>query len=122
MQLLFAAALLFASSRMNGRLSALMLPGAAIVLPPPSLAVHAQILAGADLWLGWMPAALFAVLASGLLFVLEQARTRSQRDRVFNNLASYLPSQVAEEIAYSLPSSTIVAERRDFTLLSADLT
>ena len=119
--LLFAAALLFVSSRMNGRLSALMLPGAAIVLPTASLAVHAQILAGADLWLGWMPAAVFAVLASGLLFVLEQARTRSQRDRVFNNLASYLPSQVAEEIAYSLPSSTIVAERRDFTLLSADL-
>jgi len=119
--LLFAAALLFVSSRMNGRLSALMLPGAAIVLPAVSLAVHTQLLVGADLWLGWMPAAVFAVLASGLLFVLEQARTRSQRDRVFDNLASYLPSQVAEEIAYSLPSSTIVAERRDFTLLSADL-
>ena len=119
--LLFAVALLFTASRMNGRLSALMLPSAAVVLPATSLAVHAQLLAGADLWLGWMPAALFAVLASGLLFVLEQARTRSQRDRVFNNLASYLPSQVAEEIAYSLPSSTIVAERRDFTLLSADL-
>jgi adenylate cyclase len=92
------------------------------VLPPLSLAccMH-RCLAGADLWLGWMPAAYLAVLASGLLFVLEQARTRSQRDRVFNNLASYLPSEVAEEIAYSLPSSTIVAERKDFTLLSADL-
>ena len=40
---------------------------------------------------------------------------------MFNNLASYLPSNVAEEIAYSLPTSNVVAQRKDFTLLSADL-
>ncbi len=118
---LFALALLLMASRETGRLSTLLLPCAAFVLPLLSLAVHAQLLNSADLWLGWMPSAIYAVIASTLLFVLEQARTRSQRDRVFNNLASYLPSNVAEEIAYSLPTSNVVAERKDFTLLSADL-
>lgn len=118
---LFALALLVMASKMTGRLTTLLLPSAAFVLPLLSLMLHAQMLRSADLWLGWMPSAIYAIIASGLLFVLEQARTRSQRDRVFNNLASYLPSEVAEEIAYSLPTSNVVAERKDFTLLSADL-
>ena len=118
---LFALALLVMASKMTGRLTTLLLPSAAFVLPLLSLMLHAQMLSSADLWLGWMPSAIYAIIASGLLFVLEQARTRSQRDRVFNNLASYLPSEVAEEIAYSLPTSNVVAERKDFTLLSADL-
>ena len=118
---LFALALLAMASRMTGRLGTLLLPSAAFALPLLSLVLHAQALRSADVWLGWMPSAIYAVITSGLLFVLEQARTRSQRDRVFNNLASYLPSEVAEEIAYSLPSSNVVAERRDFTLVSADL-
>jgi len=118
---LFALALLLMASRETGRLTTLLLPSAAFALPLFSLLVHAQLLNSADLWLGWMPSAIYAVIASTLLFVLEQARTRSQRDRVFNNLASYLPSNVAEEIAYSLPTSNVVAERKDFTLLSADL-
>jgi len=118
---LFALALLLMASRETGRLTTLLLPSAAFALPLFSLLVHAQLLNSADLWLGWMPPAIYAVIASTLLFVLEQARTRSQRDRVFNNLASYLPSNVAEEIAYSLPTSNVVAERKDFTLLSADL-
>jgi len=118
---LFALALLPMASRETGRLTTLLLPSAAFALPLLSLLVHAQLLNSADLWLGWMPSAIYAIIASTLLFVLEQARTRSQRDRVFNNLASYLPSNVAEEIAYSLPTSNVVAERKDFTLLSADL-
>lgn len=118
---LFALALLLMASRETGRLTTLLLPSAAFALPLLSLLVHAQLLNSADLWLGWMPSAIYAIIASTLLFVLEQARTRSQRDRVFNNLASYLPSNVAEEIAYSLPTSNVVAERKDFTLLSADL-
>jgi len=118
---LFALALLLMASRETGRLTTLLLPSAAFALPLFSLLVHAQLLNSADLWLGWMPSAIYAVIASTLLFVLEQARTRSQRDRVFNNLASYLPSNLAEEIAYSLPTSNVVAERKDFTLLSADL-
>ena len=118
---LFALALLLMASRATGRLTTLLLPSAAFALPLLSLLVHAQLLNSADLCLGWMPSAIYAIIASTLLFVLEQARTRSQRDRVFNNLASYLPSNVAEEIAYSLPTSNVVAERKDFTLLSADL-
>jgi class 3 adenylate cyclase len=40
---------------------------------------------------------------------------------VFGNLNSYLPSDIAREIAYSVPSSNINAKRCDVTLLSADL-
>ena len=103
------------------KLKSLALPVAAVVLPVIALAVHAQFLRGANIWLGWMLPSLFAVLGGAMLFVLEQARTRSQRDRVFNNLASYLPREIAQEIAFNLPTSNINAERREFTVLSADL-
>lgn len=119
--LLFAFALLRTAGAVNTRLGALALPVAAILLPALALALHAQLLRSAAIWLGWMLPSLFALVASTLLFALEQARTRSQRDRVFNNLTSYLPSDVAQQIAYSLPSSSINAQRKEFTLLSADL-
>ena len=119
--LVFALALQQAAALMNGRFSALMLPASAIVLPVVALGLHAQWLNTSALWLGWMLPALFAFVGATLLFVLEQARMRSQRDRVFTNLASYLPSDVAQQIAYSLPTSNMSAERRNVTLLSADL-
>ena len=124
--LLFAALLLRAADKASDtarhrKLNSLVLPFAAIALPLVALALHAQFLRGANIWLGWMLPALFALLGGAMLFVLEQARTRSQRDRVFNNLASYLPSEIAQEIAYSLPTSSIKADRREFTVLSADL-
>ena len=44
-----------------------------------------------------------------------------ERGRVLSNLSSYLPTDIAQEIAYTLPNSSIDARRQNATLLSADL-
>lgn len=120
MAAVFSAAL-YALAGARERLAAYGLPVAAIVLPVLALAVHWQLLITREIWLGWLAPSIYALLAASLLLLLEQARVRAERTRVFGNLNSYLPSNVAREIAYSLPSSSINARRCDVTLLSADL-
>jgi adenylate cyclase len=115
------AAVLWLLAGQRERVSAYGLPAAAILLPVLALALHWQLLVSRDIWLGWLPPALYGVLAASLLLLLEQSRLRAERSRVYGNLNSYLPSNIAHEIAFSLPSSTINARRSDVTLLSADL-
>ncbi|HBN16008.1 MAG TPA: hypothetical protein DD407_13295, partial [Pseudohongiella sp.] len=103
------------------RMAAYGLPAASVLMPVIALALHWQLLAAYEIWLGWVAPALFSILAASALLLLEQARVRVERTRVFGNLNSYLPSDIAREIAYSLPSSSINARRCDVTLLSADL-
>ena len=117
----FATALLTAPIFQNGRFTSATLLASIIVLPLLALALHAQLLRSENIWLGWMMPSVFALFAATLLIALEQVRTRSQRDRVFANLASYLPGDAAAEIAYTLPTSNINAQRQNVTLLSADL-
>ena len=120
LSLIFAGALyLLASTR--GRLGTYGLPAAALLLPLLALSVHIQLLSSLDIWLGWIFPALFGTSAASLLLLLEQSRVREERSRVYGNLTSYLPGDIAKEIAYSLPSSSINARRCDVTLLSADL-
>jgi adenylate cyclase len=97
------------------------LASAALLLPLAALMLHVQLLSSANLWLGWLSPALFSFFAASFFLMHEYARVRAERTRVFSNLSSYLPTDVAEEIAYSLPNSSIVAQRKDATLLSADL-
>ena len=104
-----------------GRWSAYGLPTAGVLLPLLALSLHMQLLNSSEIWLGWLFPALYSLLAASLLLLLEHSRVRTERSRVFTNLNSYLPSDIAKEIAYSLPSSAINAKRSDVTLLSADL-
>jgi CHASE2 domain-containing sensor protein/class 3 adenylate cyclase len=97
------------------------LPWLIVLFPLVSLFIHSQALSSLSLWLGWLFPALFGCIAAGLALVLEQARVSDQRNRILVNLESYLPSDAAEQIAYSLPNSNIKAVRREVTLLSADL-
>jgi CHASE2 domain-containing sensor protein len=115
------AALLMRVSGLRGRLGAITLPLLIVVLPVASLAIHVQLLLSASVWLGWVFPSLFGSFSAALILLYEQARVRSQRNRVLGNLESYLPREVAHQIAYSLPSSDIKASRRDVTLMSADL-
>ncbi|MBC52823.1 MAG: hypothetical protein CMQ34_03205 [Gammaproteobacteria bacterium] len=118
--LVFAGtALLLASAR--ERVAAYGLPTAALLMPIVAVSLHWQLLAAYEIWLGWLFPAVFGLLAASLLLLLEQSRVRAERSRVFGNLNSYLPSDIAREIAFSLPSSAINARRCDVTLLSADL-
>jgi len=103
------------------RVKAFGLPAAAVVLPFIALTLHLALLQSAGLWLGWLFPALYGAFAASFLLLLELSRVRSERSRVFTNLNSYLPDNIAKEIAYSLPSSSINARRCDVTLLSADL-
>jgi adenylate cyclase len=82
---------------------------------------HISMLTVANIWLGWLAPALFGLLAASALLLLELASVRMDRARVFGNLNSYLPADIAREIAFSVPNSRINAQRRDVTLLSADL-
>ncbi len=124
--LLFFVAGLFAAvsyglARAGDRVAAYGLPVAAICLPLAALGLHSWLLAISNIWLGWVVPALFGLLATSALLLLELARTRLERSRVFGNLNSYLPTDVARDIAFSLPTSRVNAQRRDVTLLNADL-
>ena len=118
--LVFTAMLYVLVSRTE-RLASVGLPVAALVLPLVAAATHGYVLATSNLWLGWALPALYGCSAALALVLLEMARVRLERSRVFDNLNSYLPDSVARDIAFSLPSSSIAAQRVNVTLLNADL-
>ncbi len=111
--------LLFAGVR--ERFSGSALAVCALVMPLGAILLHAQLLSSTNLWLGWLTPALYSIAAATTLILYEYARVKLERSRVLGNLSSYLPIDVAQEIAYSLPNSSIDARRLDVTLLSADL-
>lgn len=118
---LVSAVILFVLAGARERIASYGLPVAGLLLPIAALGIHIELLSSSHLWLGWLSPALFSLIAASALMLLEQARVRSERSRVFGNLNAYLPSDVAREIAYSLPSSSVNARRCEATLLSADL-
>jgi len=111
--------LLFAAAREQH--AGFGLPVCMIALPLLALTGHSYMLANANIWLGWLTPALYSLSAASLLLLHEYARVRMERGRVLSNLSAYLPTDVAQEIAYTLPNSSINAHRQDATLLSADL-
>lgn len=115
------AGILFALSGARGPFTHYGLPIAGIGLPMLALMLHVALLNVGNLWLGWILPAVYGLCAASFLMLLEQAQVRNERNRVYNNLSAYLPSDVAREIAYSLPSSSVNARRSEATLLSADL-
>lgn len=115
------AGVLFLLASYRERFAGAGLPLAGLILPVLALSLHIQWLASGNVWLGWVAPALYGLAGASLLMLLEQARVRHERSRVFSHLNSYLPADVAHEIAFSLPSSNVNARRSDVTLLSADL-
>lgn len=117
---LFALAL-YGLAYLGDRFAAYGLPLAALLLPITALSMHNFALGTSNLWLGWIAPALFSVCGASALLLQELARTRLERARVYGNLNSYLPSDVARQIAFSLPNSSVNAQRSNVTLLNADL-
>ena len=113
--------MLIALANRAERWSAFGLPAAAIALPALLLSIHIALLSQLQLWIGWVYPALYSAIAASTLLLLEQTRVRGERSRVLGNLSSYLPGDLAKEIAYTLPSPSINARFLDVTLLSADL-
>ncbi|MGV3590289.1 MAG: CHASE2 domain-containing protein [Gammaproteobacteria bacterium] len=118
--LVFAGLLLWVASARE-RVSGYALAASALFAPGFAWLMHALLLEGYSVWMGWLFPALYAITAAVTLILYEYARVRLERSRVLNNLSSYLPGDMAHEIAYTLPNSSIAARRQDVTLLSADL-
>lgn len=118
--MLFAGVLLAIASKKE-QAAGYALSFCVLLMPALTILLHVKMLTSANIWLGWLAPSLYSVLAAGLLVIHEYARVRLERGRVLNNLSSYLPVDVAKEIAYNLPNSSISARRQSVTLLSADL-
>ncbi len=99
----------------------LLLGGAGVALAAGYFGLHALLLLTAHWWLGWVNPALFALLAAGALGAAELMRMRFERERLYQNLSSYLPEAVAREVALQGPTAQVHAVRRDATVLFVDL-
>lgn len=115
------ALLLLATIRMTRRSAGLALPVTAVLGLGLLFTAHTILLLGAHLWLGWVIPALYTVLATSLLTGVELIRTRFERERLFQNLSSYLPESVARQVALQGPSAQVHAQRREATVLFVDL-
>jgi adenylate cyclase len=82
---------------------------------------HALLLSRGALWFGWINPALFVVMAGFILGILEHAKSRVERDRLFSHLSSYLPAPVAAALALQPPSSAIKASTNLVSVMFADI-
>ncbi len=113
--------LLLAVLRRPRRSTGLVLPVAGLLGVAGLFVLHSLLLLTAHWWLGWTTPALFTLLATGLLGGAELMRTRFERERLFQNLASYLPEAVARQVALQGPSAQVHAVRREATVMFVDL-
>ena len=113
--------LLLLTLRFSRRGAGLALPAAAALALALLFGVHAWLLLAAHLWLGWVTPALYTLAAASLLGGTELVRTRFERERLFQNLSSYLPEAAARRVALQGPSAQVHALRREATVLFVDL-
>lgn len=117
-----AAGLLLATCVRPRRLPPVwLLPLLAAVLAGLTFGLFAWLLQTHDLWLGWADVAIFIVLSGMGLAMFEHARTRLERERLYRNLSAYLPESVAAHIAFHEVRGLIEAERREVSVLFADI-
>jgi len=117
--LLFAG-ILYQLATSRTRVGTIGLPLMGLLLPLAAYGLHLQLVSS-NIWLGWLAPSSFALIAAALLALLEHGRVRMERMRVYNNLSSYLPGVVAEGVAFNLPTGAVEVERKELTLLCADL-
>lgn len=83
--------------------------------------LHGALLWSMHIYISWAEPALAIVLLGICLGIEEHAGSLHVKNRLFENLASYIPSQVAERIALTVPSGEIEAQRSQATILAADI-
>lgn len=98
-----------------------LLPIAAAVWGALLWAGHALLLIRGALWLGWVDPALFVIMAGSALGILEHAKSRLERDRLYMHLSSYLPAPVAASLALQPASSAIKASTNLVSVMFADI-
>ena len=82
---------------------------------------HSLLLRHGALWLGWVQPALFVMMTGSILGVLEHAKSRLDRDRLYAHLSSYLPAPVAASLALQPSSSAIKASTNLVSVMFADI-
>ncbi len=83
--------------------------------------LHGLLLWSMHIYISWAEPALAVVLLGICLGIEEHAGSLHVKNRLFENLASYIPSQVAEKIALTVPSGEIEAQRSQASILAADI-
>jgi len=83
--------------------------------------VHALALDRGSLWLGWAGPAFFVLVAGMVQGILQHAKSRIDRDRLYTHLSSYLPAPVAAALVSQSPSSAIKASTNQVSVLFADI-
>jgi adenylate cyclase len=118
---IFALLVLVFSLRAAGPKAAWVMPLVAAATAATVFGVHAALLLHLHQWLGWGQPAVFVGLAALLLTASEMLRVRAERERLFENLTSYLPEGAARRVAFEGPSAHVVAETRQATVMLVDL-
>lgn len=117
---LLCLALLFFAVR-RGRFPVYVLPPLSVFAGLLMLLLHVFALRYLHWQLGWSQAALFVLCFGLLLSSVEFARARLEKERLYAHLASYLPAPVAQALLGRAAEAGAVAERRDVTVLFADI-
>jgi len=106
-----------------GRARVVLLPIVGIGVFAIAFLVHALALISLNWFIGWSHAGSFALLMSSGLAIYSHGRSRFENRVIFRALSSHLPTGVAAEIAHSesLGQSSISAQRKEVTVLYADL-
>jgi adenylate cyclase len=112
---------LAAGQPLRQRQRVVLLPLAAAAAALLGFALHAVALLQANWFIGFAAPALAIGLAGLMVALGEHARTLVEKGRLYQNLSSYVPGPVAEQIALTEPTGDIQAHRNDVTVLAADL-
>lgn len=98
-----------------------LLPLAAALWGSLLWVAHAVLLTRHALWIGWANPALYIVMTGLFLGILEHAKSRLDRDRLYIHLSSYLPAPVAAALALQPPSGAIIASTQQVSVMFADI-
>jgi adenylate cyclase len=120
----------------SGAISALLLLlalrvprlGAAVAVPVMAL-ISAALVWGAHSYLllvqhqlvAWGTPLMFIAVFAVNLLVAEMLRVRFERERLYQNLASYLPEGAARKVAFAGPTAQVMAQRQQATVMFVDL-
>jgi adenylate cyclase len=118
---LLALLVLVFSLRAAGPKAALVMPLVALATAASIFGLHAVLLLNLHQWLGWGQPVVFVALAAALLTTSEMLRVRAERERLFENLSSYLPEGAARRVAFEGPTAQVMAETRVATVMLVDL-
>jgi adenylate cyclase len=120
----------------SGAISALLLLlalrvprlGAAVAVPAMALisaalvwGAHSYLLLAQHQLVAWGTPLMFIAVFAVNLLVAEMLRVRFERERLYQNLASYLPEGAARKVAFAGPTAQVMAQRQQATVMFVDL-